>query len=345
MTVAIDAMGGDFAPAAIVEGAVRAKKELGLDVLLVGQEDKIRAELVKHDLKDEIPIHHASEVVAMGEAPVKAIRAKPNSSICQAVELVKKGLAQAVVSAGNSGAVMAAGVLGMGRVKGIERPALASVFPGLGGPTVLIDVGGNVDSQPRHLLQFGIMADIFAKLILGCQNPKVGLLSVGEEDAKGNEQTRRAHDLLRQSSLNFIGNIEGRDLFLGRAQVVVCDGFVGNVCLKLTEGVAAAMYQALKMEIKADFWSLFGGLLLRSAFHRFDNKYSYAEYGGAPLLGVNGSCLVCHGASGARAIMNAARVAAEWVKQDFNEKLAEALRAYREITALKEPENHGSGRM
>ncbi len=318
-------MGGDFAPAATVAGAIQAKRELGLEVMLVGREEEIRAELALYGAEGEIPIHHTSEVVGMGEKPMKAIRSKRDSSIRVATELVKDGRADAVVSAGNSGAIMACGVLILGRVPGIERPALATVFPSLHGSTVVLDVGANVDSQPRHLFQFGVMGDVFARKVLGYDRPRVALLSVGEEDAKGNEQTRAAYDLFRDSGLNFIGNVEGRDLFAGIAEVIVCDGFVGNVCLKVTEGTVMTVIELLKNIIGGDARSRLGGLLLKPAFERFARMMHYAEYGGAPLLGVKGACLVCHGASDATAIKNAARVAAAWVEEGFYTKLAEAV--------------------
>lgn len=335
MPIAVDAMGGDKAPREIVKGALRAKRELGLESILVGLEDQLKDELEQQGAAGELAVCHASEVVKMDESPVKAARSKPDSSMARALKLVKEEQAEAMVSAGNSGAVMAAAVLILGRVKGIERPALATVFPSLGDPTVVIDVGANVDSQPRHLLQFGIMGSIFAQYVMGYDNPRVGLLSVGEEDVKGNEQTRHAHDLLRNAALNFVGNVEGRDLFVSKAQVVVCDGFVGNVCLKVTEGVAMALYTLLKQEIMASPVTKLGGLLLKPAFKRFDKRVNYAEYGGAPLLGLNGSCLICHGASDHRAIRSAIQMAAEWVERRFNQQLAEALSEYREQEAAR----------
>ncbi len=325
MPIAVDAMGGDRAPDSIVKGALRAKRELGLEVILVGLEDRIEASLDRLGASGEIRTVHAPEVVEMDDSPVKAARQKPDSSMARACRLVKEGAAEAVVSAGNSGAMMANAVLIMGRVKGIERPALATVFPSLEEPTVVIDVGANVDSQPRHLCQFGIMGSQFAQHILGYDNPTVGILSVGEEDVKGNDQTRRTQELLKQSPINFIGNIEGRDLFSGKAQVVVCDGFVGNVCLKVTEGVAAAMYTLLKREIMANWWTKTGGLMMKPAFKRFDKLVNYAEYGGAPLLGLNGSCLICHGASDDTAIRNAVRMASGWVECRFNRHLDRAM--------------------
>jgi phosphate acyltransferase len=329
LPIAVDAMGGDHAPDSIVKGALRAKRELGLEVILVGQEERVKASLEAQGGPDEIPIIHASEVVEMDDSPVKAARKKPDSSMARSCRLVKEGLAEAVVSAGNSGAMMANAVLIIGRVKGIERPALATVFPSLEDPTVVIDVGANLDSQPRHMCQFGIMGSQFAGRILGYENPRVGILSVGEEDVKGNDQTRRTQELLKQAPINFIGNIEGRDLFSGKAQVVVCDGFVGNVCLKVTEGVASAMYALLKREIMASWWTKTGGAMMKPAFKRFDKLVNYAEYGGAPLLGLNGSCLICHGASDDRAIMNAIRMASEWVEREFNKHLGQAMEFFK----------------
>lgn len=323
--IAIDAMGGDFAPAATVAGALRAKREFGLETILVGREDEIEAELKKLGQAGALPIHPASEVVGMGEAPMRAIRRKPDSSIRVAFDLVREGRAEAMISAGNSGAVMACGVLILGRAPGIERPALATVFPSPKGATVVLDVGANVDSQPRHLLQFAVMGDMFARQVMGHHRPRIGLLSVGEEDAKGNEQTKATHDLLRASDLNFIGNVEGRDLFAGSAEVIVCDGFVGNVCLKVTEGTAMSMFDGLKQAIKQNWRSKLGAWLLKPALKEYGRWLSYSEYGGAPLLGVKGACLICHGASDDRAIMNAARAAAKWVDQGFYARLSEAV--------------------
>lgn len=325
MVVAIDAMGGDHAPGVVVEGAVRAKRELGLDVVLVGPEELISAELVRLGAQGLIPVVHATELIGMDEKPMKAVRSKRDSTMRRAFELVRDGRAQAVVTAGNSGAAMACGVLVLGRVKGIERPALASVFPTLGPPTVALDMGANLDSQPRHLFQFGLMGQVFAQTVLGNPDPKVGLLSVGEEEVKGNDQTRRAHELFRKSELNFIGNVEGRDFLMGKAQVIVCDGFVGNVCLKMAEGLVVAMTVMLKREIGNSPQSLFGAWLMRRALKSLKKKVNYAEYGGAPLLGVRGACLICHGASSALAIRNAARLAADWVKQDFHQTLIKTL--------------------
>lgn len=323
--IALDAMGGDNAPAAVVAGAVAAKREFGCPSILVGRRDAIQAELDRLGATGELEIHHAEEVIGMDESPMKAIRSKRDSSIRVACSLVKNGEAEAVVSAGNSGAVMASGVFVMGRIKGIERPALASVFPSLKGSTVVIDVGANVDSRPRHLYQFAIMGELFARMALGLNRPRVGLLSVGEEDAKGNDVTRRAHDMLRGSELNFIGNVEGRDIFAGEAEVIVCDGFVGNVCLKLAEGTASAMMTMIKREIMGSWRTKLGGLLLKPALMRFAKRLNYSEYGGAPLLGVKGACLICHGASDPTAIKNAVRLAEDWVDLGFYNQLAEAV--------------------
>ena len=328
MPIAVDAMGGDRAPEVVVKGALRAKRELGLEVILVGLEDRVKACLAHLGGEGEVEVLHAPEVVAMDDSPVKAARKKAESSMALACRLVKDGKAEAVISAGNSGAMMANAVLIMGRIKGIERPALATVFPSLEDPTVVIDVGANVDSQPRHMCQFGVMGAQFATHILGYENPRVGLLSVGEEEVKGNDLTRRTLDLLKAAPIDFIGNIEGRDLFSGKAQVVVCDGFVGNVCLKVTEGVASAMYSLLKREIMASWWTKTGGMMMKPAFRRFDKLVNYAEYGGAPLLGLNGSCLICHGASDDTAIMNAVKMASAWVERKFNENLAKAMKFF-----------------
>lgn len=325
MAIAIDAMGGDNAPRAIVTGAVRAKRELGLDIILVGQKGPVESCLDDLGAIGELEVVPAEEVVAMDESPVKAARSKPDSSMARACRLVRDGRAGSVISAGNSGAMMATAVLTIGRIKGIERPALATVMPSTGDPVVVIDVGANLDSRPRHLVQFALMGSVYARTVLGLKNPKVGLLSVGEEDVKGNEQTRRTHDLMRQADLNFAGNVEGRDLFIGKVQVVVCDGFVGNVVLKVAEGVALAMYSMLKDEITSTMMTALGGFLAKPAFRRFDKRVNYAEYGGAPLLGLKGTCLICHGSSDDRAIMNAAAAAESWSGMGYVNQLSQAL--------------------
>jgi len=326
MRVAVDAMGGDNAPEVEVEGAVCAAREFGICVTLVGDTERINQELAKHDLKGiDITVHHASEVVGMHDSPSDAIRKKKDSSIRVAFELLKSGAADAVVSAGNSGATMAAGMFVMKRIKGIERPAIAQTFPTLKGRTLVLDVGGNVDCKPIHLVHFAIMGSVYARCIMGCEIPKVGLLSNGEEESKGNELTRDTNALLKQVSINYVGYVEGRDIFAGVVDVVVCDGFVGNVVLKLSEGLAEAVGKMLKEEILKSFLPKIGFLLARPAFKKIAKKIDYAEYGGAPLLGIDGVGMICHGGSNTKAIKNAIRFAQEYARSGVNQQMAEKL--------------------
>ncbi|MEW5761786.1 MAG: phosphate acyltransferase PlsX [Bacillota bacterium] len=313
MRIAVDAMGGDFAPREIVAGALQARRELGLEVILVGNRDKIRACAGEADLE----IVDAAQVITMGEQPVVAVKRKPDSSLVRAIRLVKEGTAAAVVSAGNTGAVMAASLLELGRIKGIDRPALISLFPHLKGQTVLLDVGANVDCRPHHLVQFAIMGSVYAEMILGIPSPRVGLLNIGEEEGKGNELTQAAYPLLRETALNFIGNVEGRDLFNGRADVIVCDGFVGNVVLKSGEGLAMALQQILENEIKRNLMTRMAALMALASLKELRQRFDYSEYGGVPLLGIDGVVVVSHGSSRARAVRNAIRVAAEAVRGDL----------------------------
>ncbi len=316
-------MGGDNAPGAIIEGAILACRELAVPIILVGDEYLIREELDRHPGADQLPltIHHASQRVAMDEAPSQVVRRKRDSSIWVATELVKAGKASAVVSAGNTGASMATALLLLGQIRGVERPAIAALLPTLFGPCLLLDVGANVDCKPHHLLQFAIMGHIYVGGLLGRATPKIGLLSIGEEETKGNELTKEAFKLLRESQLNFIGNVEGRDIYAGGADVVVCDGFIGNVTLKVSEGLASTILKLLRREIAAARWGKLGYLFLRPAFGRFQKRVDYAEYGGAPLLGVNGVSIICHGRSSARAIKNAIRVALECVQQELHVRI------------------------
>lgn len=322
MHIAVDAMGGDKAPKVVVQGAVQASVESGMDISLVGDREAISLELGRRDVKGHIRVHHCGESVLMDESPLKAVRQKRDSSIRVAFDLLKKGEVDAVVSAGNSGATMAAGVLTLGKIKGVERPALASIIPGDRGRVVLIDVGGNVDCRPIHILQFGIMADAFATSCLGMSNPKVGLLNIGQEEGKGNEQVRMAHDLLRKSNLNFVGNVDGRDIFSGQAQIVVCDGFVGNVVLKLAEGMADTLTKRLKEDLVSSMLGKWLVLLGRRFFKQFEDTLDYAEYGGAPILGIKGVGIVCHGHSSARAIKNAIKMAVDYVENSVQERLS-----------------------
>jgi glycerol-3-phosphate acyltransferase PlsX len=326
MRVAVDAMGGDNAPVVEVEGAVSAAREFSIPVTLVGDTERLRQELAQYDVKGlDIVLQHASEVVEMHDSASDAVRKKKDSSIRVAFDLVKQGLAEAVVSAGNSGATMAAGMFVLKRLKGIERPAIAQIFPTLRGTTLVLDVGGNVDCKPLHLVQFAIMGEVYARYAMGVEKPTIGLLSNGEEESKGNELTRETHAILKEISLDYAGYVEGRDIFNGTVDVVVCDGFVGNVVLKLSEGLAEAVGKMLKHEIKQSFLSKVGYLLSLKAFNNFKKKVDYAEYGGAPLLGIDGVGMICHGGSNAKAIKNAIRFAHEYAQKRINHRMAEKL--------------------
>ncbi|BCS53927.1 phosphate acyltransferase PlsX [Geobacter sp. SVR] len=326
MRVAVDAMGGDNAPAVEVGGAVAACREFGIPVTLVGDRSRLEQELSRHAAdKLDIDIFHASEVIGMHDSASDAVRKKKNSSVRVAFDLVKEGKACAAVSAGNSGATMAAGMFVLKRIQGIERPAIAQIFPTLKGQTLVLDVGGNVDCKPLHLVQFAIMGEVYARYAMGIANPSVGLLSNGEEDSKGNELTRETNAILRNTSLNYAGYVEGRDIFKGSVEVVVCDGFVGNVVLKSSEGLADAAGHMLKQEILKSWVSKLGYLFVRGAFNRFKKIVDYAEYGGAPLLGINGVGMICHGGSNVKAIKNAVRFAHEYARSGVTEHVAEKL--------------------
>jgi len=336
MRVAVDGMGGDNAPAVEVEGAVSAAREFGITVVLVGDRETLQKELDKHNWAGlDITIVHASEVVGMHDSPSDAIRKKKDSSIRIAFELVKEGKVDAVVSAGNSGATMAVGMFLLGRLKGIDRPAIATIFPNLRGKTLVLDVGGNVDCKPQNLVQFALMGEVYAKYFMDIENPRVGLLSNGEEECKGTELTREANSMLRGSPFNYLGYVEGRDIFNGSADVVVFDGFVGNIVLKLSEGLVEAVGKMLKEEIKQSILSKVGYLFVRRAFRNFRKKVDYSEYGGAPLLGINGVGMICHGGSSVKAIKNAIRFAHEYARKGVNQKMAEKLQYY--IIDSKQP--------
>jgi len=331
MAVALDAMGGDHGPAVLVEGAVEAAREFGTAIVLVGDEEVLGAELDRQDGTSlPIEIHHASQVVGMDESPAESLRRKKDSTIKVAFDLVKRGAASAVVSAGNSGATLATALVTLGRFSGV-RPAIATVMPTLKEPAVMIDVGANVDCKPHHLLQFGVMGAVFSSEFLGIENPAVGILSIGEEDSKGNQQVKRAHDLFHGTSLNFVGNVEGREVFRGDVNVIVCDGFVGNICLKLSEGLAESILLMLKSELSSSPMASMGYLLAKGAFRRFKKRVDYSEYGGAPLLGTRGIAIICHGRSGAKAIKNAVRVANGLAASDLLGKLKEALGRYEDL--------------
>jgi len=328
LTIAVDAMGGDHAPKSEVEGAVRAVKTLGVKVILVGQEDVVRRELTAYEGAQGLPIEvvHASEVITMTDS-VDAIRTKRDSSVHVAARLVRKGVAAGFVSAGNTGAVMATAKMVQGLVKGVDRPALAGVLPTVeGSPVVVVDVGANVNCSPTMVAQFAVMGEIYSRIILRRPKPRVGILSIGEEDHKGNELTRAAMPLLKNLNLNFIGNVEGRDIYTGQVDVIVCDGFVGNVALKVSEGLVEMVKHLLQESLEATITRKIGYVLSKAAFADFKKRVDYSEYGGAPLLGVRGVCIICHGRSNANAIKNAIRVAAEFSQGKINQQIEDELR-------------------
>jgi phosphate acyltransferase len=328
MKIALDAMGGDFGPAVVVEGAVVAARDHGIAAVLVGDKAAIEREIIRLKAQDlPLSIRHATQVVGMAESPSQALRRKRDSSLRVAADLVKEGECRALVSAGNTGAAMAIGMFVLGLLPGVERPAIAAALPSLAGFTVLIDAGANVDPKPRHLFQFAVMGHVYSRDIIGKDNPRVGLLSVGEEEGKGNELVKDTFESLRGSSLNFIGNIEGRDIYNGRCDVVVTDGFTGNVCLKISESLAEMLTSMIREELNRDVLSKAGAVLAQRAFARMKQRVDYTEMGGAPLLGINGASIICHGASPVKAIKNALRVATEWVRNDVNEHIKTALEA------------------
>ncbi|MDD3158282.1 phosphate acyltransferase PlsX [Anaeromusa sp.] len=329
MKVAIDAMGGDHAPEEILLGAMAAVKDYGCDIVLVGDETLLREAMSKHGVREgeHIFVHHASEVIDMHESPGAAVRKKRDASVVVATRLVKEGECAAVISAGSTGAAVAAALFGLGRLPKIERATIATPIPNLTGTTMLLDSGANVDSKPKHLVQSAIMGSIYAKYVLGVENPRVGLLSIGEEETKGNELTLSTYPLLAQvQNINFVGNIEGRDIPQGTVDVVVCDGFVGNVVLKFGEGLASAIMRLLKDAVQqSGFLTKMASLMLLPVLKRLRKKLDYAEYGGAPLLGVNGCCIICHGSSKAKAIKNAVRVAKEFTEQQVATHISEMI--------------------
>jgi glycerol-3-phosphate acyltransferase PlsX len=321
--IAVDAMGTDAAPLPEVEGAILAAREQHAQVLLVGPQDLLKRELGRRDARGlGIEVVHASEAVTMEDAAAKAFRRKRDSSIRVAARLVREGKADGLISAGNTGAVMTTVKIVLGTLEGVDRPALAAVFPtSQGKAAVLLDVGANVDCKPANLEQFAVMGEIYYRVIFGVERPRVGLLSIGEEEQKGNDLTREAFVLLKQLPLNFAGNVEGRDLYNGRVEVIVCDGFIGNVALKISEGLIEAVSILLKESLSSTLSSKMGYMLSRKAFAHFKKRVDYSEYGGAPLLGVKGVCIICHGGSSANAIKNAIRVAAGFAEGRINEKI------------------------
>ncbi len=343
--IALDAMGADRAPKPEVEGAILAARHYDVEVVLVGKEEVIRGELDLHRFWRRLPIGvvNAREVIGMHEKAAQAVRAKRDSSLRVGLRLVRDGKAAGFVTAGNTGAAMAAAKMVLGAIPGVDRPALAAVFPtAQGTATILIDVGANVDSKPQNLQQFAIMGEVYFRTIFGgrfprAEHPRVGLLSIGEEESKGNDLTREAYKLIKGLPMNFVGNVEGRDLYNGKADVLVCDGFVGNVALKISEGMVETVRFLLKQSLQATITSQVGFLLSRKAFADFKKRLDYSEYGGAPLLGIKGVCIVSHGSSNANAIKNAVRVAVEFANSKLNCTIEERIAA-----ASKNLHNHTS---
>jgi len=329
ITIAVDAMGGDHAPKPEVEGSVLAARQLGVRILLVGKPAELRRELAKHSVKGlSVEVVSATEVITMTDSPTHAFRKKKDSSAHVAARLVRQGQADGMVSAGNTGAVMTVARFVLGTLPSVQRPALAAQLPtGKGGVTVLLDVGANVDSKVAHLLQFAVMGEIYYRLIFGVRRPKVALLSIGEEEMKGNELTQEVHGKLKEFPLNFVGNVEGREIFSGNVNVVVSDGFAGNVALKVSEGVAQHIVVLLKKALQSTMASKVGYALSRNAYREFRKSIDYAETGGAPLLGVRGITVIGHGGSNANAIKNAVRVAAEMARSRLNERIEQELSA------------------
>ena len=350
--IALDAMGSDRAPKPEIEGAIHAARYCGARVLLIGPEEILKAELQRHPSAARLPIEivHASEVITMEDKAVQAVRAKRDSSMRVGLRLVREGQAAGFVTAGNTGAAMASAKMVLGALPGVDRPALAAVLPTApGAAAILLDVGANVDCKPHNLEQFAVMGEIYFRAMFGgakfgdakpgrwgfgaTKSPRVGLLSIGEEETKGNELTRESFELLKRLPINFIGNVEGRDLFNGHVDVIVADGFVGNVALKTSEGVARLIRTVLKESLKATITSQVGYLLSRSAFADFKKRIDHTEYGGAPLLGLKGVCIITHGSSNANAIKNAVRVAAEFSQRRINDSIERGLAALRPVVA------------
>jgi glycerol-3-phosphate acyltransferase PlsX len=326
--IAVDAMGSDRAPKPEIEGALLAARQYGIKILLVGPEHQLKHELASHPAASNVAVEvvNATEVITMHEKAAHAVRAKKDSTMRVGLRLVRDKLASGFVTAGNTGAAMATAKVVLGALPGVDRPALAAVFPtSAGKPAILIDVGANVDCKPHNLAQFAVMGEIYCRAIFGEHRPTVGLLSIGEEEIKGNDLTRQTYALIKGLPLNFLGNVEGRDLYNGRVDVIVCDGFVGNVALKISEGLSAAVRFLLKESLRSTITSQVGALLSRKAFVDFQKRIDDSEYGGAPLLGLKGVAIVGHGSSNANAIKNAIRVAKQFAESGVNDRLEREL--------------------
>jgi len=334
MRIAVDTMGGDLGSELPVLGAIGAlNKRDSLEIVLLGPSDRIEQQIDglvgnRPEIRKRLQVAHAPQTIGMDELPVEAVRRKKDATVMVGFELVRRKKVDAVISAGNSGATMAAAIRKLGRLKGVSRPGIASFFPTLKKQVMLMDIGANVDCRSQHLLQFAVMAASCSRLLRGIAHPTVGLLSIGKEPGKGNALVKTAHELLADSSLNFVGNVEGHDVYKGNVDVIICDGFVGNVALKTSEGLADAAMQMLKDEISLTWRAKLGYLLIKNAFARFRQRIDYSEYGGAPLLGINGTGIICHGTSDALAIQNAVFVAADMVEYKVNDAIIRALNEY-----------------
>jgi phosphate acyltransferase len=339
MKIAVDGMGGDNSPSAVAEGCIQAVQEYGVSILLTGPEDVLKAELNKYEYdKTKIHIIDAKEVIDPNEHPVSAIRKKKNSSLSVALSLVKNKEADAVISAGSTGAFMAGALFIVGRIKGIDRPALAPIMPGKNNSFMIIDVGANAECKPVNLLQFAMMGKVYMENVMKVDKPSVGLINIGAEEEKGNELTKAAYKILKESNLNFVGNVEPREISDGDVNVLVCDGFVGNTVLKMYEGVAANIFEILKTEIMSSFKTKIGGLLLKPVFKKFKKKFDYKEVGGAAFLGVDGICIKAHGSSDAKAFKNAIRQAKEFYDNEVVIKIKKEIenKVYQEVKDINE---------
>ena len=329
LRIAVDAMGGDHAPDAIIGGALIAARRQGIGLLLVGARDVIEDALTRHPGADgvDVRILHAPDRIEMAESASAALRRKPLASIRVAAEAVRNGEAAAVFTAGHTGAAVMAAHAAFGRLPGVDRPALATIIPTRKNPAVLLDSGATVECRPQHLVQFAVMGSAYARIALGCESPRVGLLSVGAEESKGNELTREAHQLLKSAPVRFVGNVEGRDVYSGEADVIVCDGFTGNVTLKISEGLVETVERLLHEELSATVGTRVGYLLSREAFRRFRKRVDYAEYGGAPLIGLDGLCVIGHGRSSAKAVRSAVMMTARLVEEQLLDRLTQEVAA------------------